>query len=116
MTAPQVHIPRHEAAAEAAGNGPRKRECMSEVPETIILTAPDTGEEIELYILEETSIAGVNYLLAAEAAEADCDAWILRKVSEQGEDAIYEFVEDDTEFDAIARVFEETLEDIGIER
>ena len=31
-------------------------------------------------------------------------------------DLIYEFVEDDVEFDAIARVFDEMLEDVGIEK
>lgn len=89
---------------------------MSSEPETVILTAPDTGEELEFYIVEQTCIGGVTYLLAAEEAEADSDAWILKEVRTEGADAWYEFVEDDVEFDAISRVFEETLEDIGIER
>ncbi len=84
--------------------------------ETIVLNAPDTGERIELYILEQTCINNVNYLLATEEAEADSEAWLLKEVRTEEDDLIYEFVEDDVEFDAIARVFAEMLEDVGIEK
>lgn len=84
--------------------------------ETIILNAPDTGEEIELYILEQTCINGVNYLLATEEETEDSEAWILKEIRTEENDLIYEFVEDDVEFDAIARVFEKMLEDVGIEK
>lgn len=84
--------------------------------ETITLNAPDTGEEIELYILEQTCINGVNYLLATEEETEDSEAWILKEIRTEENDLIYEFVEDDVEFDAIARVFEEMLEDVGIEK
>lgn len=84
--------------------------------ETITLNAPDTGEEIELYILEQTCINGANYLLATEEETKDSEAWILKEIRTEENDLIYEFVEDDVEFDAIARVFEEMLEDVGIEK
>ena len=84
--------------------------------ETITLNAPDTGEEIELYILEQTCINGVNYLLATEEETEDSEAWILKELSTEENDLIYKFVEDDVEFDAIARVFDEMLEDVGIEK
>jgi len=84
--------------------------------ETITLNAPDTGEEIELYILEQTCINGANYLLATEEETEDSEAWILKEIRTEENDLIYEFVEDDVEFDAIARVFEEMLEDVGIEK
>ena len=84
--------------------------------ETITLNAPDTGEEIELYILEQTCINGANYLLATEVETEDSEAWILKEIRTEENDLIYEFVEDDVEFDAIARVFEEMLEDVGIEK
>lgn len=84
--------------------------------ETITLNAPDTGEKIELYILEQTCINGVNYLLATEEETEDSEAWILKEIRTEENDLIYEFVEDDVEFDAIARVFEEMLEDVGIEK
>lgn len=84
--------------------------------ETIILTAPDTGETIEFYVLEQTCINGVNYILATDEETEDADAYILKEVRTEDEDVIYEFVEDDIEFDAIARVFGEMLdEDVTLE-
>ena len=79
--------------------------------ETITLTAPDTGEAIEFYVLEQTCINGVNYILATEEESEDSDAYILKEIRTEEEDVIYEFVEDDIEFDAIARVFGEMLDD-----
>lgn len=85
--------------------------------ETIKLTAPDTGEAIELYVLEQTCINGMNYILATEEAEDDGEAYILKEVNAENEDVIYEFVDDEIEFDAIARVFVEMMdEDVELER
>ncbi len=58
----------------------------------------------------------MNYLLATEDETEDSEAWILKELSTEENDLIYEFVEDDVEFDAIARVFDEMLEDVGIEK
>ena len=44
--------------------------------ERIRLTSPETGEELELYILEQTCISGVTYLLATEEEEEDSVAYI----------------------------------------
>lgn len=85
--------------------------------ETIKLTAPDTGEEIEFYVLEQTCINGMNYILATEEEEEDGDAYILKEVNAENEDVIYEFVDDEIEFDAIARVFCEMMDDdVELER
>lgn len=85
--------------------------------ETITLNAPDTGETIEFYVLEQTCINGMNYILATEEESEDSDAYILKEVRTEDEDVIYEFVEDDIEFDAIARVFGEMLdEDVKLEQ
>ena len=59
--------------------------------ETITLNAPDTGEEIELYILEQTCINGANYLLATEEETEDSEAWILKEIRTEENDLIYEF-------------------------
>ena len=69
-----------------------------------------------LRIQEKKCINGVNYLLATEEETEDSEAWILKELSTEENDLIYEFVEDDVEFDAIARVFDEMLEDVGIEK
>ena len=84
--------------------------------ETIILDAPGTDEKIELYVLEQTCINGMNYLLVTEEEDTDSQAYILKEVQTDKTEVVYEFVEDDVELDAISGVFEEMLEDIGIER
>ena len=85
--------------------------------ETIKLTAPDTGEEIEFYVLEQTCINGVNYILATEEEEEDGEAYILKEVTVDNDDVIYEFVDNEIEFDAIAQVFGEMLDDdVELER
>ena len=75
----------------------------------------DDNENVELYIIEETRANGVNYLLVTDSSdEEDTDAqcYILKDTSREADaDAVYEFVEDDTEFDAISRIFAELMDD-----
>ena len=86
--------------------------------EKIVLT-DDEGNEVEMYVVEETRINNVNYLLVTDD-EGDSEeeiAHILKDVSDENdEEAIYEMVEDDSELDYIGRIFSELLEDIDIER
>lgn len=67
------------------------------------------SDQIELTILEQTTLGGSTYILA----EANGEAYILKNVSEEGEDAIYEFVSDD-ESRILGKIFSEML-DISIE-
>lgn len=83
--------------------------------ERIIFTSPETGEELKLYILEQTCISGVTYLLAAEEEEEDSVAYILKEIQTDEDNVIYEMVEDDVELNAISRVFAEMLEDVDFE-
>ena len=63
--------------------------------ETIILTTED-GEEVEFFVIEETRIAGINYLLVSDSETEDGDAYILKDTSDsEDSDALYEMVEDD---------------------
>lgn len=74
-------------------------------------------ESVEFYVLEQTRIAGKNYLLVTEQEDGDGEAWILKDLSADGEEeALYETVEDDEELEAVARVFSEMLENVDIER
>ena len=83
--------------------------------EQVIFTNED-GEDIRFYVVEETKIAGVNYLLVTEQEDADSEAYIMKKVAEDGsEELVCEFVEDEQELDAISKVFAELLEDVSIE-
>ena len=85
--------------------------------EKIVLT-DDEGNEVEMYVVEETRINNDNYILVTEEGDEEEEiAHILKDVSDENdEEAIYEMVEDDSELDYIGRIFSELLEDIDIER
>lgn len=68
---------------------------------------------VELFVLGQTTLSGETFLLVAESEEDDCDAMILRQVdSSDGDDAVYEEVDDEKQLDALAKVFTEILEDV----
>ena len=77
----------------------------------IIFTDEDGFTE-EYYVVEETKINDIKYLLVCESMDEETDAFILKDISsEEDEEAVYVFVEDDTEFEAVADIFAELLED-----
>ena len=73
----------------------------------LIFTSDD--DQIELTIIEQTTLGGNSYILA----ESNEEAFILKNIAEDGEDAIYEFVSDD-ESRVLGKIFSEIL-DITIE-
>ena len=75
----------------------------------------DTGEAVDFYVLEETRINGMNYLLVTDSEEDEADCWILKDLSGDGEEeAVYEMVEDDSELMAVSKVFQEMLDNVDI--
>ncbi len=81
--------------------------------EKVIFQSPEDGEAVEFYVIEQTKINGTDYLLVAEEASGDCDAFILKDVSgREEEDAVYEIVESEEELNAVSKLFEEVLEDV----
>lgn len=86
--------------------------------EKIVFTMEDTGEEVELYVIEETRVNGRNYLLVTDSDEdsEEGEAYILKDMSSpEDTDALYEMVEDEEELDSVSKIFEEMLEDITLE-
>ena len=86
--------------------------------EQIKITA-ETGEEINFYVLEQTRVNGMNYLLVTESDDEteEADAYVLKDLSKDSDaDAIYEIVEDDTELDYVSKIFAEILDDIDLDR
>ncbi len=72
------------------------------------------GEAVDFYVLEQTMIGGVNYLLVTDT-EDDGEALILCDVSApEDTEAVYEIVEDDEKLNAVAAVFENMMDDINI--
>ncbi|MCI9488497.1 MAG: DUF1292 domain-containing protein [Dorea sp.] len=85
--------------------------------EKITFTSEEMQEKEEFYVLEQTKIKGISYILVTDSKEDDAECMILRDMSSEEEgEGIYEVVEDDEELAAIAKVFEELLEDVEIER
>ena len=81
-----------------------------------IVFSPDNENPVEFFILEQTTVSGVNYILVTDKEEGDSEALILRDVSPaDSEEAVYEIVSDDTELNAIADIFSSLLEDVAFE-
>lgn len=84
--------------------------------EKVKFVDPETNECLEFFVEEQTRINNRNYLLVTMDEEGDSDALILKDLSEEtDEEAIYEIVEEEQEFEAIAKVFSEMMEDVDIE-
>ncbi len=80
--------------------------------EKIKFTDPDTQEVVEFAVEEETQLNGIRYLLVSEGEEdGDCEAYILKEVSTDDEEVVYQMVEDDVEFSALAKIFSELTDD-----
>ena len=83
-----------------------------------ITLVTDDGGAVDFYVLEETRINGMSYLLVTDAADDDeeGECYILKDLSESDDaDALYELVEDDNEIDHLFKIFSELLEDADVD-
>ncbi|MDR1017964.1 MAG: DUF1292 domain-containing protein [Lachnospiraceae bacterium] len=75
-----------------------------------IIFRTDDGEDIELFVLETTTVGGISYILVSEDNEDT--VMILKDISElEDEEASYVFVEDERELDAVLSIFQELMEE-----
>ena len=83
--------------------------------EKIVFKA-DKENPVEFFILEQTTVSGVNYILVTDKEEDHSEALLLKAVtkSEDGE-ALCEIVSDETELNALADIFESLMDDISFE-
>ena len=80
-----------------------------------IVFQTETEESVEFYVLEQTRIGGIDYILVTDTTDDDAEALILRDMSQpEEEQALYEIVTDDEELNAVAAVFENMLDDIEL--
>lgn len=71
---------------------------------------------VEFFVLDETRISNCNYILVADSLDDEAEAMILKDVSAQTDaEAVYVPVEDDTELNAVAGVFAESMGDVTFE-
>ena len=78
-----------------------------------ITFCPDGDAPVDFYVLEQTKIAGVNYILVTDFEDGDGEALILKDLSKaEDTESVYEIVSDENELNAVAGVFEDLLEDV----
>lgn len=83
--------------------------------EKISFELADGGMQ-EFYVLEQTVVGGVSYILVTDSDEGDAEAFIMKDLSSQSdEEAIYEIVDNDLELEAISKIFQEIMEDVEID-
>lgn len=84
--------------------------------EKILFQAMDE-EPVEFYVLEQTTVAGVNYILVTDTEDGDGEALILKDISGvEDEEAVYDIVSEDKELNAIAEIFENLLDDVEFDK
>ncbi len=76
--------------------------------------------DVDFYVLEQTMIAGTNYILVTDDLSSEEGSFLILKEekitnSEDEEIATYGVIEDENELKAVIKVFDELLEDIDLE-
>lgn len=80
-----------------------------------IFFAAEGEEAVPFYVLEQTRLGGIDYILVTDSEEEDAEALILRDSSADTDaEAVYEIVTDDEELNAVAAVFENMLDDVKL--
>ena len=74
----------------------------------------ESDEEVELFVIEQTTLKEQKYLLVAEDDSDESDAYIFKEVSEDDKDVMYVPVEEDDEYEALVKVFSELVEDADL--
>ena len=73
-------------------------------------------ETVEFYILEQTKVNGISYILVADSEDDEAECLIMKDLSKaEDTESVYEIVEDEVELEALLKIFEELLEDVDIE-
>lgn len=82
-----------------------------------ITFCPEEGEAVDFYVLEQTRLGGIDYILVTDSEEDDGEALILKDIfAPRDEESIYEIVDDDEELDAVAAIFSSMLDDVELEK
>ncbi len=80
-----------------------------------IVFESEDGDE-EFYVLEQTMLGGINYLLVTDDAESEEGSFLILKEEQvDGEYVSYDIVEDEKTLNAVIPVFDELIEDFDLE-
>ncbi|MBO5239583.1 MAG: DUF1292 domain-containing protein [Lachnospiraceae bacterium] len=80
----------------------------------------ENGEIVEMYVLEETTLQGIHYILVTEDLNDDSEealVMIMKEEKQQTEDefAVYDVVENEEELQVVAKLFAELMEDVDFQ-
>lgn len=82
--------------------------------EKIVFTGSE-GDALEFYVIEKTTLGGIDYMLVTESETDDGDAYVLKDLSKtEDAEGIYAIVDDENELEAVGQVFASLLEDVDI--
>jgi hypothetical protein len=83
-----------------------------------ITLVTDDGESVDFYVLEETRVNGMDYLMVTDSEEDDeeGECYILKDISgSEDSEAVYEFVDNDDELDYLFKIFTELMSDMDVD-
>lgn len=80
--------------------------------EKITFTDSETNETVEFAVEEETQLNGIKYVLVSDGEEdGESEAYILKEIKTEDDEIVYQMVEDEVEFLALAKIFSELTDD-----
>lgn len=80
-----------------------------------IVFETEDGEE-EFYVLEQTMLGKVNYILVTDDPDSEEGSFLILKENDSEDDfASYAIPEDENEIKAVATIFNELLDDFDLE-
>lgn len=90
---------------------------MSENTNKVEFKIEDTGEKVQFYVIEQVTINNATYLLVTEDNEAfdELEAYILKEKNIDGEEVLYEIVENEEELTFIYKVFAEKIDEYDLD-
>ena len=74
----------------------------------------ENNKEVELYVIEQTTLKENKYLLVAEDDSDESVAYIFKEVSDDDKELTYVPVTEDDEYEALIKVFSELVEDTDL--
>ena len=84
--------------------------------EKLTFTCGEGGQAEEFFVVEQTRLNGVTYLLVADSEEDDAECLILKDTrTPEEKDSVYEMVEEEVELTALLMLVLVLLEDVEIE-
>lgn len=87
---------------------------MNNEYEKIVFNTEDGDEEF--FVIEQTMLGGVNYILVTDDMdEEEADFIILKETGGDDDFVSYDFVEDESELKSLIAIFNELVDDFDLE-